>query len=461
MSAYNLRFRRRKLIAVLGLALGILSMPLFQATNAATGVALDVNQASRIATGTGASQTYSDSVSVQDRNVVEISTVIHNAEDPDSGKIAEGMKLQVIVPKGPGTTIKTQGTVKADNLAPRAPYTTTDTTTMTSANGKAFTLGNIRSFYLQRNQNPDPRDPKFNWDGGTKIPTGQVDIAENANGYLVTVQPTADGKLKPCFSEAVKVTFLVDVTQPGTIDLNKQVRKAGETTWSDSNSASVGDTLEYQIKFTNPGPGTVNNVVIRDQLPAHVQYVAGSAKLKNTNFPNGTPISDAVVTNGVNVGNYAANSTGYVFLQAKVTSLPGADASKQCFIRNVAYVKADNVPEKNDWVQTNFACKTITTPTPTPTPTTTPTSTPTPSETPCIPKMTPTPNPESTPSMTPTPSCTIVPSTPPTPPNNGELPKTGAMQAAALSLFAIAASAYLYLRERRALAKATHGYRVK
>jgi len=42
---------------------------------------------------------------------------------------------------------------------------------------------------------------------------------------------------------------------------------------------TAGDVLEYRITATNPAPGAVAGVVVRDAVPASTAYVAGSLTL--------------------------------------------------------------------------------------------------------------------------------------------------------------------------------------
>jgi uncharacterized surface anchored protein len=84
------------------------------------------------------------------------------------------------------------------------------------------------------------------------------------------------------------------------------------------------------------------------------------------------------------------------------------------------------------------------------------------------PGSSPTPTPEicvsPSPSVSPTPGKTVTPpieNKGPSAPPAENLPKTGAAEAAMLSLFALVTSLYLYLRERRALTAAKSSYKLK
>lgn len=81
----------------------------------------------------------------------------------------------------------------------------------------------------------------------------------------------------------------------------------------------VGDTITFKVRYTNTGTMDQNNVVIKDTLPANLEYIAGSAKLYNNNNPDGVAVNDDIISeNGMNIGNYAGG-TGWaeVTYQAK------------------------------------------------------------------------------------------------------------------------------------------------
>ena len=78
-------------------------------------------------------------------------------------------------------------------------------------------------------------------------------------------------------------------------------------TVQDLNGGDVlpGDVLEYTISFTNTGLDGATNVVLRDPIPAHTQYVPGSLRVLTnaTGAPTGT-FTDAA---GDDIAEYAAS----------------------------------------------------------------------------------------------------------------------------------------------------------
>jgi len=129
-------------------------------------------------------------------------------------------------------------------------------------------------------------------------------------------------------------TIAVDFGQVGfdspTEDINdfvpeffiiQKVRLVGTSEWTTSVNAEIGDKVEFQLTYLNNGSTGVkqDNVTIKHNLPNNLCYVPGSTKLYNTKYPDGATITpDAVVTNGIIIGNYLPNSNAYVRFTAEV-----------------------------------------------------------------------------------------------------------------------------------------------
>lgn len=172
-----------------------------------------------------------------------------------------------------------------------------------------------------------------------------------------------DGIVPGCNQYAGYVTFQIRADQPN-FTINKEVRIAGSTTWSKNITANAGDTVEYRIQYINTGSTTQNDVVIRDVLPANVNYIAGSTTLKNANNPTGKSVSDNVITGlGLNISNYNAGSNAYVKFSAKVS----AESALSCganTMTNTAFAQTNNGAKQDTAVVTvNKQCTTPVVPT--------------------------------------------------------------------------------------------------
>ena len=149
-----------------------------------------------------------------------------------------------------------------------------------------------------------------------------------------------NGDLPGCNEYSGYVTFRVKATQ-STFTVQKQVRIQGTTEWSENVTAKAGDTLEYRIEYMNTGSTTQTNVVVKDSLPAHQSYVAGSTTLKNVNNPNGKALNDDLTTKGVNIGDYTAGSNAFVKFNAKISGTESLECGTNQLV-NTASVTVGN-----------------------------------------------------------------------------------------------------------------------
>lgn len=95
----------------------------------------------------------------------------------------------------------------------------------------------------------------------------------------------------------------------------------GEKKWSNYVNAKIGDIVEFRISYKNiSASDTQRQVAIKDILPKSLKYVSDTTKLTNATYPNGTVLNpgEAIVANGINIGDYTAGSNAYIYLRAQV-----------------------------------------------------------------------------------------------------------------------------------------------
>ena len=127
-----------------------------------------------------------------------------------------------------------------------------------------------------------------------------------------------NGVLPGCVEYAGTVTYKIKVDAPN-FKVTKQVSKKGENKWQGNVVAKPGETVDFRVGYDNTGNMQQDDVVVKDALPVGMSYVPGSTMLKTAKAPNGSSQADAVATNGLNIGSFAANSNAYVTLSAKVS----------------------------------------------------------------------------------------------------------------------------------------------
>ncbi len=311
----------------------------------ASASSVQIESAAMIGNVTAGDTQYHKSVNAKVDEVVKIQVWYHNKENADSGKVAQNLKVKIDVPTKAGKSQVFTSTTSADNA-----NTVVDTAT---AN---LSLDNAHLEYI-------PGSAMWRHNKGTNdAPNWVTDKISDqvTNGGVVLENE------QPCFNFEATVTILARVKASG-LSVVKQVRKVGETTWTTSDAAQPGDTLEYMISFKNEGNTTLKDVIFADNMPAHVTYVPGSTKLKNGLNPNGVTLkTDNITKGGIIVGDYAPGAVAYVMFQAKVDP----NLTVGCHdLQNVAGVKATGVTGVENYASTKV-CVNQPTPTPTPTPAT-------------------------------------------------------------------------------------------
>jgi uncharacterized repeat protein (TIGR01451 family) len=128
--------------------------------------------------------------------------------------------------------------------------------------------------------------------------------------------------------------------------------------------AQPGDKVDFRLSFKNTGNVTLNNVVLKDQLPAGLNYVAGTAKLYNSSYPSGYALPDALFNStGDNIGNYTTGINAFVVFTAQVA---GNDQLPVCgpnTLQNVASSETD-FGNKSDTADVTTTKTCVTPPTP-------------------------------------------------------------------------------------------------
>jgi len=209
------------------------------------------------------------------------------------------------------------------------------------------------------------------------ISLGNLESGANNGGYIVfqvKVNPNLGpgnytlintGKIKADNVSQKQDTAqtIINISGHVEVTINKTVRNVSQNqaVFVDQNTADAGNVLVYRIIFSFSGNAKAKNVVISDILPnasgVNLHYIAGSAKLNTAG--HWTNLSDNIINQGVNIGDFNPNSAGYVILKVRIDNCP---AVGQYQLVNTGKIKADNISQKQD------IAKTILTVTPPPQP---------------------------------------------------------------------------------------------
>lgn len=243
---------------------------------------------------------FSHSTTVHDGEEVMLRVYVHNDAADNLNTVSDGKggfkgvatntQVRVWLPSVSDSTMRANAYVSADNAAPQEVSDTVDFAAPVS--NQKFTLTYEPGTAVAYN-NQSPNGLKLS----DNIVTTGAKIGESK----------ADGVVPGCFQYANIVTLKVKVhlTTPN-FSMSKTVALPGDKAWSKSVNAQPGQTVKYEINFKNTGSTTLNNVVVRDELPKGMKIVPGSTKIYNSNYPNGTAAGtdDIVANGGISIGSY-------------------------------------------------------------------------------------------------------------------------------------------------------------
>ena len=103
------------------------------------------------------------------------------------------------------------------------------------------------------------------------------------------------------------------------IKMEHRVRLKGTEEWTKSVDASVGDTLEFSVYYTNVSSVNVENVMLKVSLPDNMEYINGSTILIKKGLLLGARNNeDSICDKGVNIGDFDVNEDACVIYSATV-----------------------------------------------------------------------------------------------------------------------------------------------
>jgi len=165
-----------------------------------------------------------------------------------------------------------------------------------------------------------------------------------------------NGDIPGCNEFSGFVTFRVKATQPN-FTISKEVRVAGQTEYKENVTANPGDTLEYRIQYANTGSTRQEDVVVKDTLPAHVSYIAGSTTLKNAANPNSKAVSDNLTGVGINIGSYTAGSNAFLYFKGKVAAKNELTCGTSTLVNKASAIVGTSSKDDTASTTVNVECK--------------------------------------------------------------------------------------------------------
>lgn len=284
-----------------------------------------------VANVTAGDTQYKESVSASYDQVVKVQAFYHNRENPDSGKVAEDLKVKISFPNqaGKAQTVTTRISGNDTNVVE-------DFVTVNLNRDDAY-LEYIPGSAVWRHNAGTNEDVKI------VEQTISDDVVTKAGGLVIE-------DAKPCYNFAATVTVLARVKVP-SVGVTKKVRKAGTQDATTTNlSVAPGTRLEYVVTAKNLSNTDLTNVYLRDPLPKGLTFVPGTAKKYYGEY-KGTVMTaaeaEAFFTGKKNVGTLKPGASAFITFEATVANVNDLECGKHA-LKNIAVVDTDQTGEYNN-----------------------------------------------------------------------------------------------------------------
>ena len=241
---------------------------------------------------------------------------VHNNSSGGMDSVAEDTKVRFYIPYTSSEQVTVNGWLTSSNATPTE-YS--DTVTFKSADGTPFSL-----YYVYGSAKLE--NGGFAKGGGVQLPdsitnqgnpTNEVEDEWTLIGY-----DAFDGRVPGCYEYINYVGIKVKVVYNYEFTVENKIRLADneDKTWQDMVEAKIGDKVDIQFQYLNTSNQNQQGVVIRNLLPDNLRYVEGSAKLYNSNHPNGMAIdnAEAIFQDGGNIGSYDPEANAFIRITAEV-----------------------------------------------------------------------------------------------------------------------------------------------
>ena len=244
-----------------------------------------------------------NNITIEDGKEYIIRLYVHNNNPNGLDAVAEDVRVAFDIPEHSAKQIQVNGFITSSNATPSKYW---DYVNFNS--DKAFHLEYVYGSATFENNG-------IGQNGGVPLGDEIVTKAASENGVLIGYN-SLDGKIPGCYTYAAYVGIRVKAVVDYEFTTETKVRLLGESGWQDSITVSMGDQVEFLIRYENTGNITQENVEIRNTLPENLSYTKGSLTLRNTES-SGID-EDAFLAGNVNIGSYAAGANADVTFSAEV-----------------------------------------------------------------------------------------------------------------------------------------------
>ncbi|MFA6963584.1 MAG: hypothetical protein WC227_02620 [Patescibacteria group bacterium] len=166
------------------------------------------------------------------------------------------------------------------------------------------------------------------------------------------------GDVSGCWQYSGYVSFQVDVKGQANLTMSKAVAHIGDATWQEEISASRGDEVIYRLNVINNGNDLAKNVLIKDILPAKMNYVTGTTYLYTKDAPAGVKQTDSIFTaNGLALPDLQAGAANMVTITYHTKIFATLDDTCGYYLNNVAKVYMGGVEQAMDQAKVTLRCE--------------------------------------------------------------------------------------------------------
>lgn len=248
-------------------------------------------------------------INVENGKEYLIRLYVHNNSPKGMDAVAENTHVSFNIPNESARDIRVNGFIKADNADPQEYWDHVDLHSDT-----AFHLEYVYGSALLENQGIG----KSVQNGGQGPYQLSDDIVKAASGGILIGYDAIDGRIPGCDQYAAYVAIRVKVVYDYNFTAETKVRLVGDTEWSDTVKANVGDKIETQIAYHNIGDIEQNDVMVKNLLPSNLQYIPESARLEKSG--DLTVDLSTLTTFPVNIGSYAPNESARLTFVSELVS---------------------------------------------------------------------------------------------------------------------------------------------
>jgi uncharacterized repeat protein (TIGR01451 family) len=165
------------------------------------------------------------------------------------------------------------------------------------------------------------------------------DCEEGKTKLINTAHADPVGPLGP--KEDTADAYTCKEVKTPDFEIVKDVRKKGDSNWSQDVTVKYGDSVEYKITVKNTGETDLKNVLVKDARPTGVDYVDGTLKV------NGQNSNEDLFGAGVTVPEIKIGQSAEVTFEAKVAEVSLEDCKDASF-KNIASALPEGLQVKED-----------------------------------------------------------------------------------------------------------------